>query len=860
MPLFNDMFTTLLPHGNDKILKQAFYNVIAAVFVALAATAGIAVYFVLQPFLRPLLWAVLFGSVLHPFKRQLTNVSKQWLQEAQTDHKPLVVTTIILPFNVINWFLNELVSIVKQYAKLLLFIFVALLFTHLCIYYFTFTHWIIIYTKNVVLTSINFVSYLQNLLNVWIVSTLAAVHFLTLIFWWTDDTRSYIVFLSPFVWLALIGALAQSMGTIGICVAIIMIILALAGLVRSLFASSDSSNTNDEVDISVKRISSNVLSVVCFLWNTLKSLLPSHPTQEMLLETPSEERNLVDTIDTSEERVTSTSGDPTHLSTALQANEDRLSVNSLASSSSHQNLSNAILYALLWSCLLAQIWLRPQIIYLLLVPLLLLIFKWFFERLQNSEFIKTQLNFLKAFGESRKEALFHPIIRTFYQYLIIGDGMICESLQRSLDSICSLVVIFMMVICVLFATIFLSVQIYHESSHLMILTGNLVNSTVVNNPELSQLFPGNFIEKTMIDEMIGNAYHYGRNWIKNNVYIIGDENSANASRAVEKQILEVWDRAYHLWLNRSENLTRDEFARKLMRSNSFEAYQWDKLFTALKSLNFALCFNVLKENLDIIISVFDSVWSLLKGNINLLLTVTTAILTLLFNGSSAILNAFLSLIVFSTSLFYLLCSSGEQYKPIELANRSLPIFSEGKSKNKLGQTVEEAVNSVFAASFKMMAFYGLYTWLTHTLFEVQIIFIPSDFQYGLVFAAVLGAVPFIGAYWASLPAVLELWLVNGSGTKSILMALLAMLPSYFVDSSIYSDIKGGGHPYLTGLAIAGGVFYLGFEGALFGPMLLCCFFVVAKMYSTIMSETPLEPDTIIAANTRPTLKRQQTMT
>jgi hypothetical protein len=56
-------------------------------------------------------------------------------------------------------------------------------------------------------------------------------------------------------------------------------------------------------------------------------------------------------------------------------------------------------------------------------------------------------------------------------------------------------------------------------------------------------------------------------------------------------------------------------------------------------------------------------------------------------------------------------------------------------------------------------------------------------------AAVFGAVPFLSAFWASFPAFLDLFFGQSLRTKAVLLLISAYFPSFFVDSTIYGEIK-----------------------------------------------------------------------
>ena len=113
-------FYHILPQGHDKALKQAFYNTGATLFVVLVCCASVAVYYILEAFLRPLLWAILCGTFLHPFKNTLTSLIRRWLKHQRNSGTPLLVGGCLIPLTVLNGLTDSVGSLLWGNLKLVL--------------------------------------------------------------------------------------------------------------------------------------------------------------------------------------------------------------------------------------------------------------------------------------------------------------------------------------------------------------------------------------------------------------------------------------------------------------------------------------------------------------------------------------------------------------------------------------------------------------------------------------------------------------------------------------------------------------------------------------------------------------------
>ena len=96
---------------------QAVYNSVVILIVSVVVFVLIAVYFVLEPFLHPLLWAVLGGILLHPFKHSATDRIEKWLTSLEEASVPLAAGIFISPFAFFNYLSSQIELYITEYFK-----------------------------------------------------------------------------------------------------------------------------------------------------------------------------------------------------------------------------------------------------------------------------------------------------------------------------------------------------------------------------------------------------------------------------------------------------------------------------------------------------------------------------------------------------------------------------------------------------------------------------------------------------------------------------------------------------------------------------------------------------------------------
>ncbi|KAG6455461.1 transmembrane protein 245 isoform X2 [Manduca sexta] len=856
---FENIFNIIggLSEGNEKPMKHGFYNAFALFILTVCCAAVYVLFLILEPFFKPLFWALLVGSLLHPFKYKISKKLKSWFEDLEKSNTSVIFGLLVIPVNVVNFASDTVGQQFREHYKTVIALLSAI-FVLPWMYNSVPRGFACLFWQ---LTS--FISFstilLINVCTSYITLTFVLAYIISVYTLWTPERANIFRFTSQILWLVITSFLASLTGSIQVYTFVLLQAICITGFaleVKDVHKKMQLRDPEASFLIALHRVFTNSHHI-----NDDKNeekapeLAPTDVSEQE--STPEKDTPSPVTPETVTKRGSWTGNEPIQssprhpkmlyktrtlsalpLSNTKMKPESRFFVSlkhrSLDENYMKTNFDNdeetALYFKLLFFgclCMLVwkHIWLLPVMLFFLAIHIIKKLLDYFgvwlfFENQYNNVTGK-----LKSWWNDRQSALVPAHIRGIGKMISIFNARARDVAYSSVDTVSTCIVIVGLILFVTIATVFICIQIYSEAIVVVQLSGSLLNSTYVQNSELHAYLPEGWEEK--LESLIDNAYTYGREGISTTVKSVLKEGDPEKVARVEEQILEIWDRVYQSWVS-------GHFAASIGPQVDGTAIQdsWDNFVNDVSStpglLDYSGIVAWVQANVGTLSAIAQSVWVPLASNVSLLAGSLGAFTSVLLGGGSAIINMFINLVVFFTTLFYLLASSNALYKPVEVITQVQPNFGP-----RLGIALSVAINQVFRASFKMALFYGLWTWLVHNLFGAKVVYLPS------VLAAVLGAAPFLGPYLAGIPAALDVWL-QGRPLAALLLPLAQAAPIAFLDAAVYAEIKDGGHPYVTGLAIAGGIFYLGPEGAILGPLLLCCIMVVLNLSSTFLRDTPSE--------------------
>ena len=809
MPNYIESTTT------EQAFISALYNSLAIIFLIVSLSLCALLVVVLQVFVRSILWALLTGAFLFKLKRYLTEASCNHLELIENYKSCLTFQIVLLPFKLVDsasdyicgFFWSKKVQLIFTIISVMLFNYVNLIYEP-----FVRHTLFVVFLLRDILSS--FVFYVDSS---WYISvTIILGYSILIIFYWNVETKFIYRIISIPVWMSLLILISQILGKFRMFFLIFLFLITCIGIISQV---SQGINKLIEKDASDGVMETN----------------EENDSEEVKIKRE-EGENLIDAAEV-DKNVSNEENKciPYPVGSSVKEGTQQIIIlnkRSISIDGSNNAESDRYFKFLFWLYVSIKLWsfqVLALILFIIIWKSIKLIYFLLKDYLYKKIDVKNLIVKINNWISERKEILTPTPFKILLNFYYIGDYKLNRWLRQSISSIISAFMILALLSFIIIAIILLAIKVQDESLKLISIISDILNENIYSQPQLKSLLPEKEKINDLLQKGIDKLYEYGREWLKK--FLKNLSPTEDDQMIVKKQILSQWDMIYRFFSQKRPNITAENafkrHASQMIANASSSSRERNFDYNSLMNenyLNFTKLGEVFKNNIGVFMSIADSFYLIFKSNINIFFTVAKTA----FQSGFAVLNFIISFFVYITALFYLLSSSTDLYKPLDWLNE-ITIFKT-KYGQLLSKSVEESIRSVFVASIKMATFYGFYTWLIHYIFGLSIVFLPS------IFASIFAFLPILSTYWVSLPGILELWLLQDQPFNAILFLICSISPSYVVDMAIYSEIKGG-HPYFTGLAIAGGIYCLGLEGALIGPIILCLFIVIIRMNKEILMKT-----------------------
>jgi len=336
---------------------------------------------------------------------------------------------------------------------------------------------------------------------------------------------------------------------------------------------------------------------------------------------------------------------------------------------------------------------------------------------------------------SRLRALCPPSVRGLGLLMVKGERVVINALRLSTNQVVSAIMVVMIIITLLLAMFFVFYKVHSESLYILQAVSLYVNTHIESS---HSLINSSISSMGFMTNGLASAHSAGRSWIKTKVSTLP---VGNSTLELEQTLLSLYDDMYEEWIQR--NVTRSVSKANVSITHLFDTVKFDIVSRDVFSLNvvYANVAHLMKGTCQdepdkttyvanfvlcskgMIVEVINSLWMIVSSNMTLVIQVVMTFFTGIIEGGAAFLNFVVEFVVFITALYYLLVYSEEEYLPVKYMTSLLP--HSGGERKEYSAAFFDATRGIFGASMKLSVFYGFYVWVTHTMFGLELAFMPA---------------------------------------------------------------------------------------------------------------------------------------